>query len=48
MSQPAFDFRCPSVDERLIEEIWDSIADEAEAAPDVLPPTSSAPSSTTA
>lgn len=39
MSQPAFDFRRLSVDERLrlIGEIWDSITEEADAEPDVLP-----------
>ena len=39
MGQPAFDFRRLSVDERLrlIGEIWDSIADEADRDPAVLP-----------
>jgi putative addiction module component (TIGR02574 family) len=39
MTQPAFDFRRLSVDERLrlIGDIWDSIAEEAEADPSVLP-----------
>jgi putative addiction module component (TIGR02574 family) len=41
MSEPAFrfDFRQLSIDDRLrlVEEIWNSIAEEAEAAPDVLP-----------
>ena len=39
MSEPAFDYRRLSVAERLqlVEDIWDSIADEAQDAPNVLP-----------
>jgi putative addiction module component (TIGR02574 family) len=39
MSQPDFDYRRLSVDERLrlIGDIWDSIAEEANADPGVLP-----------
>jgi putative addiction module component (TIGR02574 family) len=39
MGKPAFDYRSLSVDERLqlVGDIWDSIAEEANAAPDVLP-----------
>ena len=39
MSQPAFDFRGLPIPERLklVEDIWDSIAQEANTRPDVLP-----------
>lgn len=39
MGEPAFDFRQLSVDQRLqlVGDIWDSIAEEANASPDVLP-----------
>ena len=39
MSQPAFDFRGLPIPERLrlVEDIWDSIAQEANVRPDVLP-----------
>lgn len=39
MGQPAFDYRSLSVEERLqlVGDIWDSIAAEAKATPDVLP-----------
>ncbi len=38
MTKPAFDFRHLSVDERLelIEQIWDSIVEETESAPDAF------------
>lgn len=39
MTEPAFDYRHLSIDERLqlVEDIWDSIADEANVRPDSLP-----------
>ena len=39
MVKPAFDYRSLSVDERLqlVGDIWDSIADEANANPELLP-----------
>ena len=39
MGEPAFDYRRLSVDERLqlVGDIWDSIAEEAHTAPEVLP-----------
>jgi putative addiction module component (TIGR02574 family) len=39
MTKPAFDYRTLSVDERLelVGDIWDSIADEANANADLLP-----------
>lgn len=39
MGKPAFDYRSLSVDERLqlVGDIWDSIAEEANLKPDVLP-----------
>jgi putative addiction module component (TIGR02574 family) len=39
MSTPAFDYRRLSLTERLqlVEDIWDSIAEEAREAPDALP-----------
>ena len=39
MSEPAFDYRRLSIAERLqlVEDIWDSIAEEAQTAPDALP-----------
>ena len=39
MTEPAFDYRHLSVSERLqlVEDIWDSIAEEARERPDVLP-----------
>ncbi len=39
MTRPAFDYRSLSVDERLqlVGDIWDSIAEEAHATPEVLP-----------
>jgi len=39
MSEPAFDFRHLSLAERLqlVEDIWDSIAEEAGRRPDALP-----------
>jgi len=39
MSEPAFDYRDLSFTERLqlVEDIWDSIAEEARATPDALP-----------
>lgn len=39
MTKPAFDYRSLSVDERLqlVGDIWDSIAEEAHARPEVLP-----------
>lgn len=39
MTKPAFDYRSLSVDERLqlVGDIWDSIADEAHATPELLP-----------
>ena len=39
MSEPAFDYRRLSVSERLqlVEDIWDSIAEEARDRPDALP-----------
>jgi len=39
MGQPAFDFLSLSIEERLqlVGDIWDSIADAANASPDVLP-----------
>lgn len=39
MANPAFDYRGLSVADRLqlVGEIWDSIADEANASPEVLP-----------
>ena len=39
MTKPGFDYRSLSVDERLqlVGDIWDSIADEANANPDLLP-----------
>ena len=39
MSDPAFDYRGLPIPERLqlVEDIWDSIAQEANARPDVLP-----------
>lgn len=39
MGHPAFDYRSLSVDERLqlVGDIWDSIAEEVNARPDVLP-----------
>ena len=39
MTKPAVDYRSLSVDERLelVGDIWDSIADEANANPDLLP-----------
>jgi len=39
MGNPAFDYRNLSVADRLqlVGDIWDSIAEEANAAPDVLP-----------
>ncbi|CAN5207478.1 addiction module protein [soil metagenome] len=39
MGNPAFDYRSMSVTERLqlVGDIWDSIAEEANASPDVLP-----------
>lgn len=39
MSKLAFDYRSLSVDERLqlVGDIWDSIADEAHARPELLP-----------
>lgn len=38
MSEPAFDYRSLSFTERLqlVEDIWDSIAEEARATPDAL------------
>ena len=43
MANPAFDYRSLSVTERLrlVGDIWDSIAEEASASPDVLPLTAS-------
>lgn len=39
MKKPAFDYRQLGVDERLqlVGDIWDSIAEEASASPEVLP-----------
>jgi len=39
MSEPAFDFRRLPIPERLrlVEDIWDSIAQEANVRPEVLP-----------
>lgn len=39
MANPAFDYRSLSVAERLqlVGDIWDSIAEEANAAPELLP-----------
>ena len=39
MAKPAFDYRSLSVDERLqlVGDIWDSIAEEAQLSPDLLP-----------
>lgn len=39
MTKPGFDYRSLSVDERLelVGDIWDSIADEANTNPDLLP-----------
>jgi putative addiction module component (TIGR02574 family) len=39
MSQPAFDYRGLPIPERLklVEDIWDSIAQEANVRPEVLP-----------
>jgi putative addiction module component (TIGR02574 family) len=39
MSEPAFDYRRLSIAERLqlVEDIWDSIAEEAREDPDALP-----------
>lgn len=39
MANPAFDYRGLSVADRLqlVGDIWDSLADEANASPDVLP-----------
>jgi putative addiction module component (TIGR02574 family) len=39
MTEPGFDYRSLSVDERLelVGDIWDSIADEANTNPDLLP-----------
>ena len=39
MTKPGFDYRSLSVDERLalVGDIWDSIADEANSNPDLLP-----------
>ena len=39
MGEPAFDYRSVSVDERLklVGDIWDSIAEEANLSPVVLP-----------
>lgn len=39
MGKPAFDYRSLSIDERLelVGDIWDSIAEEANVKPDVLP-----------
>jgi putative addiction module component (TIGR02574 family) len=39
MSQPAFDYRRLTLDERLrlVGDIWDSIAEEAQTDPSVLP-----------
>jgi putative addiction module component (TIGR02574 family) len=39
MSEPAFDYRHLSLAERLqlVEDIWDSIAEEARAHPEALP-----------
>ena len=39
MSQPAFDFRNLSIAERLqlVEDIWDSIAEETEHTPEAVP-----------
>lgn len=39
MANPTFDYRSLSVADRLqlVGDIWDSIAEEASAAPDVLP-----------
>lgn len=39
MSQPAFDYRHLSLAERLqlVEDIWDSIAEEAQNAPEAVP-----------
>jgi putative addiction module component (TIGR02574 family) len=39
MSEPAFDYRHLSLTERLqlVEDIWDSIAEEAREAPDAVP-----------
>jgi putative addiction module component (TIGR02574 family) len=39
MGQPAFDYLSLSIEERLqlVGDIWDSIADAANASPDVLP-----------
>lgn len=39
MGQPAFDYLSLSVEERLqlVGDIWDSIADDANASPDLLP-----------
>ena len=44
MGNPAFDYRSLSVAERLqlVDDIWDSIAEEANAAPSVLPLTEAA------
>ena len=39
MSEPAFDYRRLSISERLqlVEDIWDSVAEEARERPDTLP-----------
>ncbi|MEO8336316.1 MAG: addiction module protein [bacterium] len=39
MGEPAFDYRALPIEERLrlVEDIWDSIAEEANVNPDVLP-----------
>lgn len=39
MREPAFNYRALPIEERLrlVEDIWDSIAEEANATPDVLP-----------
>ena len=39
MTEPAFDYRHLSIDERLqlVEDIWDSIAEEANVRADALP-----------
>ena len=39
MTEPAFDYRTLSIDERLqlVEELWDSIAEEANIRADALP-----------
>jgi len=39
MAEPAFDYRHLSIDERLrlVEDIWDSIAEEANVRADALP-----------